>query len=244
MKQKENGEYSWYAVMDEMEKMNISIMKFLSSRGKPRIELTEILKDQSVCEDRDDVAKSKLQLPVEPCVGSMENKTFLQIYNCEFIRPPKPMRFQRAMKQIYRPSFVLSHFVHYSTVTTDMGRSFGDFMHNHRDEEPRAVLRKYREVQGRKSTEMFMNEMTQGVLVHARSVLPHQTRRRSAECSIRSGHNCELGFLCADDVEFVDELHNNNVFQNSDGSYCNCWRNKVIEEVLVPKLETLLSNRS
>jgi hypothetical protein len=41
MKQKEDGEYSWHPVMDEMEKMNISIMKFLSSRGKPRIELTE-----------------------------------------------------------------------------------------------------------------------------------------------------------------------------------------------------------
>lgn len=173
----------------------------------------------------------------------MENKTFLQVYNCEFIRPPKPMRFQRAMKQIYRPSFVLSHFVHYSTVTTDIGQSFADLMRNHHDEEPDAVLHKYRQGQGRKSAEIFMNDMTQGVLVHARSVLPHETKRRSAECSIRSRHNCALGFLCEDDVEFVDELHKNNVFQNSDGSYCNCWRNKVIEEVLVPNLETLLSNK-
>jgi len=41
MKQDKNGEYSWYPVLDEMGEMNISIMKFLSSRGKPRIELTE-----------------------------------------------------------------------------------------------------------------------------------------------------------------------------------------------------------
>ena len=41
MKQKEDGEYSWHPVMDEMEKMNISIMKLLSSRGKLRSELTE-----------------------------------------------------------------------------------------------------------------------------------------------------------------------------------------------------------
>jgi hypothetical protein len=166
----------------------------------------------------------------------MKKKTFLQMYNCEYIRSPKPERFHRAMKQIYRPSFVLSHFVHYSTVTTDI-RSYSDFLRNQPDGDPK----KYR----RKSYpfEMFMDEMTQGALVHARSVLPHETRRRSSECSIGSKHSCAVGYLCGDDVDFVDELHKDNVFFNSDGSFCNCWRNKVIEEVLVPKLETLLSHR-
>lgn len=41
MKQKEDGEYSWHPVMDEMEKMNIFIMKFRSSTGTLRSELTE-----------------------------------------------------------------------------------------------------------------------------------------------------------------------------------------------------------
>jgi hypothetical protein len=41
MKQNEAGEYNWYPVMDETEEANISIMKFLSSRAKPRIEFTE-----------------------------------------------------------------------------------------------------------------------------------------------------------------------------------------------------------
>jgi hypothetical protein len=49
-----------------------------------------------------------------------------------------------------------------------------------------------------------------------------------------------VGFLCADDVMFVDELHQKNVFQNKDGSYCNCWRNKVVDDVLVPRLEKIL----
>lgn len=174
-----------------------------------------------------------MQLPVEPCVGPMKNKTFLQMYNCDYTRPPKPDRFHRAMKQIYRPSFVLSHFVHYSTVTTDT-QSYSDFMQRHPNKD-----------YGRqeKSTEMFADEMTQGALVHARSIFPHQTRRRSAECLIGSKHECSLGFLCRDDVEFVDDLHKDNVFHNFDGSFCNCWRNKVVEEVLVPKLETLLLSR-
>ena len=41
MKQKDNGEYSWYPVLDEIEEMDISIMKLRSSRAKPRIEFTE-----------------------------------------------------------------------------------------------------------------------------------------------------------------------------------------------------------
>uniref|UniRef100_A0A7S4AJF7 Glycosyltransferase family 92 protein n=1 Tax=Pseudo-nitzschia australis TaxID=44445 RepID=A0A7S4AJF7_9STRA len=81
MKQNEDGEYSWRPVMDEMDKLNISIMKFLSSKGKPRVEFTETLEDQSVCTDPDNIEKKKLKLPVQPCVGEMKNKTFLQVYN-------------------------------------------------------------------------------------------------------------------------------------------------------------------
>jgi len=202
------------------------------------------LKDQSSCTDPTDISKKELQLPVENCVHKMQNKTFLQVYNCEYIRPPKPRRFQRAMKQIYRPSYVLSHFVHYSTVTNDT-RSYDDFVRNHPDVDPKTFISK--KDKGRKKAsglkEMFVDEMTHGVLVHARSVLPPETRRRSAECVVGSTHSCKLGFLCEDDVEFVDELHKDNVFHNADGSFCNCWRNKVIEDVLVPKLETLLSSR-
>ena len=74
-----------------------------------------------------------------------EDKTYLETYNCEYIKSPKPERFSRAMvsirfmyllvslcyythlisccytqKQFYRPDFVLSHFVHYSTVTVSV----------------------------------------------------------------------------------------------------------------------------
>jgi hypothetical protein len=41
MKANSNGEYNWRTVLDDMDAQNISIMKFLSSRGKPRVELTE-----------------------------------------------------------------------------------------------------------------------------------------------------------------------------------------------------------
>ena len=45
-------------------------------------------------------------------------KTFMETYNCEPTTHPKPESYAwRAKKQIYRPDFVLNHFVHYSIVT-------------------------------------------------------------------------------------------------------------------------------
>jgi hypothetical protein len=171
----------------------------------------------------------------------MRNKTFLQVYNCEFIRPPKPERFARAMKQIYRPSFVLSHFVHYSTVTTAMAMPYVELKRQSNGKEP--VMDIHGSTWEREQPEMFMNELSEGALVHARSVLPHDTRRRSAECYLESPYTCMVGFLCEDEVEFFDDLHQKNVFHNSDGSFCNCWRNKVVDNVLVPKLELLLAQQ-
>jgi hypothetical protein len=45
-----------------------------------------------------------------------------------------------------------------------------------------------------------------------------------------------LGHVCEDSVEFIDEKHKDNVFNNSDGSYCNCWENRVVSQSLVPQL--------
>jgi len=42
----------------------------------------------------------------------------METYNCEPTRHPKPQTWAwRAKKQIYKPSFVWNHFVHYSVVT-------------------------------------------------------------------------------------------------------------------------------
>lgn len=168
----------------------------------------------------------------EPCIGPMRGKTFLNVYNCDYIRPPKPDRFARAMKQIYRTSFVLSHFVHYSTVTADLAQTFEENKRNKSDSTVALPSSKSSNMK-----ELFMDELTQGVLIHARSVLTHEMRRRSSECYYGSRIGCMVGYLCDDTVIFVDELHKNNSFRNTGGEYCNCWRNPVVENVLVPLLE-------
>jgi hypothetical protein len=41
MKANKKGEYNWNPVLDEMDENNIAIMKLLSSRGLPRVDLME-----------------------------------------------------------------------------------------------------------------------------------------------------------------------------------------------------------
>lgn len=41
MKADREGDYTWHTVLDDMDEQGISIMKFRSSRGKPRMDLVE-----------------------------------------------------------------------------------------------------------------------------------------------------------------------------------------------------------
>ena len=162
------------------------------------------------------------------------SELLLNVYNCEYIRPPKPIRFERARKQIYQPDYVWSHFVHYSTVTADYAETFSEYQR--RGLKKRYLARATGALWEKRYPDVFVDELTTGALIHARSVMPHETRRRSAECTTGSRVACMLGYLCDDSVEFDDEKHTQNMFANPDGTYCNCWENKVVSQKLVPQL--------
>jgi hypothetical protein len=53
-----------------------------------------------------------------------KNYTMLQAYNCDRQKPGAKKEKMPAEKQIYRPEYVLHHFIHYSTVTalSDLNR--------------------------------------------------------------------------------------------------------------------------
>mmetsp|Transcript_8404 Transcript_8404/g.13006 ORF Transcript_8404/g.13006 Transcript_8404/m.13006 type:complete len:178 (+) Transcript_8404:1542-2075(+) len=150
------------------------------------------------------------------CLASNPKHTFLQLYNCDYIRPPKPERFQRAKKQLFKPSYVLSHFVHYSTVTRDL--AFGN---------PADQARK----------ERFANEFEEGALIHTKSVLPSEVSKRNKECVSESAFVCLLGYPCPANVPFEDALHKKNIFKDNEGKFCNCWLNEKVEHVFLPQLE-------
>jgi hypothetical protein len=140
-----------------------------------------------------------------------------------------------AQKQIYRPSHVWNHFVHYSTVTADIAHLYKDYT-----PDDTYVATVHSKEWQRSSPEIFLDELTQGILVHAKTVLPHETMYRSSICRLNSTLPCSLGFECPAHVEFSDRLHTKNLFQDDDGKYCNCWTNPKIEEVLAPKLKIAL----
>mmetsp|Transcript_19818 Transcript_19818/g.34124 ORF Transcript_19818/g.34124 Transcript_19818/m.34124 type:complete len:193 (+) Transcript_19818:56-634(+) len=164
------------------------------------------------------------------CLIKSEDKTYLETYNCEYIKSPKPERFARAMKQFYRPDFVLSHFVHYSTVTTDLAteKQFtkGDFI-RHATTNPK--------------TERFVDELKEGVLIHAKTTVPAETFSREKMCKLNAPEHCLVGIPCPDDFPFSDKLHKNNVFHNEKGEFCNCWMNRKVDNYWLPKLEDALS---
>ena len=132
-----------------------------------------------------------------------------------------------------------------STVTADYAETYSEFYQRNKD---RSGVKFLSHAHGsewdRRYPVAFADELGTGALIHARSVLPHETRRRSAECILGSKATCMVGYPCEDSVTFVDEKHKENVFHNADGSYCNCWKNPVVTQILVPRLISRLKEHA
>lgn len=208
----------------------IHVWKLRSSRGRPRLSFMDILADGPQRQEQCQVTNPRQQkVAIDPCLVPRRNETFLRVYNCDFVKPPRPQRFARAMKQIYRPSFVLSHFVHYATITTDIARVYAEW--NNKENFSRKI-------QSFEWGDQFMDEISSGILVHTKSVQPQETMTRSAGCQSGTGHPpCAVGIPCPDSTPFNDAMHGRNPFHDGNGNFCNCWLNQHVEKVWIPKLE-------
>ena len=165
---------------------------------------------------------------ISSCVVPRNNETFLKTYNCEYIKSPKPDRFQRAMKQLYRPDFVLSHFVHYSTITVDLTK---------RKEE--TVGKFIQAATNNPKTERFIDDVNEGVMIHAKSITPNDGVNRATRCLYKKSL-CSLGYECPERLPFSDENHKEG-FLFGNGTFCNCWINQKAESFWIPQLEIALS---
>lgn len=213
---------------------------FVYSFAQASIFISRELQDQSTCADPSGPRLNEKFPNTDACIGPKMGKTFLDVHNCEYIRSPKPSRFERARKQIYQTSYVLSHFVHYATVTQDYAETFAEFTVNH----PGAAYLSTGSGSSwsKRYPDYFVDELATGTLIHARSIMPYETRRRSVECQVGSKFGCMLGYLCDDSVAFVDKVHKDNVFTNLNGTYCNCWENAVVRDILNPLLRRKLDD--
>jgi hypothetical protein len=110
------------------------------------------------------------------CLKKRKNATYLESY-CEPNHFPRPYPLSKQkMKQLYRPSFVLNHFVHYATVT--------NYVHT----KPRHA----RVVEW--PVERRAIEFTEAYMVHTKTIGPAATSGWKATRKCQSPHKCPVGF--------------------------------------------------
>lgn len=141
------------------------------------------------------------------------------------------------MKQLYKPDYVKSHFIHYSTVTEFNAGYFDPEQPYENPHRPIFDLDK----------EVFVDELNEGVLVHTRSVMPRETMFRSTICQVNFKRtNCLLGYECPESVEWMDDMGrakgsrtktNMNQHHDEDGNFCSCWVNSHVENYWIPRLQ-------
>lgn len=103
------------------------VLGLRESRARPRFEMMEQVTDRHKCSRTTEIDDVKNSASEEPrCLVPRSNETFLSIYNCDSVKPPRPRGYFTNMKQIYRPDFVVSHFVHYSVITRKIAEYYKD----------------------------------------------------------------------------------------------------------------------
>lgn len=117
------------------------------------------------------------------CLMKNRSKTYLETYNCEPTTHPKPQSWAwRAKKQIYQPSFVLNHFVHYSVATREI------------IDHPDLESLRFNE---RPPFERRVNEISEGYLLHSKSTLPEMTANWHSKCPLKAASGsikeCKVG---------------------------------------------------
>ena len=170
-----------------------------------------------------------------------ETIPFLQIYNCDSGGIPHPSWATRAKKQIYKPSYVLQHFVHYSTVTKGLLKTNKEILNSG------GKIPKSRRYSEDKTSERFTNELEEGIMLHAKRMLPHETDNWEQICKGdgTKWDTCHVGIKgWGDEVETPHEGKVNSELKNGDGFIYNCYANKDIENKWIPKLRKALKEIS
>ena len=120
------GNDTWSSVL-ENKGARTPVLGLRESRTRPLLEMMEETQDVNTCSrTRDDASTTEKDAVVTPCLVPRSNETFLSVYNCDSVKPPRPRGYHTNMKQIYRPDTVLSHFVHYSPVTRSIAEYYRD----------------------------------------------------------------------------------------------------------------------
>lgn len=202
-----------------------NVLSFKSTRAYPNYFFLEKFANGGECGKEDD----------PKCLAKKHNATFIETYNCDFDPLPKPDWADRARKQIYRPDYVVSHFVHYSTITKgiletakemiEKGKGHFDYW--------------YRE---NKKSERFVDEINEAVMLHTKTTVPGNTKWYWKFCKVgfkgRWNEKCRVGFPIPGNkkVEGAGTAEDNYEY--------NCYTNEKITNIYAPKLRELMHKRT
>jgi hypothetical protein len=196
-------------VLEGPQNNGTNILTFRSSRSL-------LLYDKSIAQDSlNDVARVQ-----------MDNVTFLEAYNCDLAKSPKPNWANRRKKQIYRADYVPYHFVHYSPVTKGLLKTYQD--------DPQAWT-PYEEGY-REKTERIVDEVHEAVMFHTKTIAAKDTKDWDKKCKVGKA-GCLVGFPWPKGSEDKDHTI------NEQGYYFNCFKNSKVERYWVPRLRVALKSR-
>jgi hypothetical protein len=182
-----------------------NILSFYQTRALPNVEFMEPYIDtdpiSSKCTPSPD-GKAK-------CLAKSTSATFLESYDCEPTPLPKPDYGFRAKKQLFRPSFVLNHFVHYTTVTRRIHEAPGE------PSPPFVQRRPY---------ERRVDELTEAFMLHTKTTNPVATANWKERC-----RNTDETKQCPVGIAWPTESHSK---VNTDGLAYNCYQHTRIQRGL------------
>jgi len=216
---------SLHPLLDKLDKEETKIISFGSWRAWPRRSfiddpnLTRMNGVQNCGRNQDCF---QLRIP--------ENYTMLQAYNCDRQKPGSKSEKMPAEKQIYRPEYVLHHFIHYSTVTVMSAMNRQDIEQlgrkwNSRSPFPDPLSR-------------FGNEQQEALMLHTKAVATQDTIFWEKAClaSYNGSSFCRLGMPFPDDSAAV------NTTTDKAALKYNCYLNHKIDNYWVKELESKLKD--
>jgi len=200
-------------LLDDMDKEDTRIISFASKRAKPRLRYLNPSRTES-CDSCLDPSPPK-------------STTFLEVYNCNFERPPRK-NLMPAEKQIYKTDYVLLHFVHYSAITiisamTEAESIKADFSKY-----------KYRRMYTDAHTR-YVNENTEAIMIHAKSITVHETKRWRRQLKNEVVPNCMIGIEYPADKGLMDGKVL--ALVRKDHLYANCFPVEKIDNYWIPRFK-------
>ena len=162
-----------------------------------------------------------------------EGNLFAEVYNCDFENFPKPQWSERAKKQLYQPEYVLTHYVHYATVTKGLMQT--------KEESLKSGKPWYMQFHESHKADQTTNEKDQAVMLHTKTAVPDYTsdwkRRCAAGFVPGHGENCRVGF------PWPNNDDSGSTKATLDGYGYNCFTNEKLNQVWLPQLRIAMEKR-